>query len=285
MKSFLRLFVALCGAIIVGFQSTDAFGETTSERILRSNVLRAGYLVYPPGAIKDPNTNKLTGVHVEALEMVAKNLGFKLEWVEASGWGGMITDLGENKFDVMGSPVWANATRAKRAAFSAPLFWSGICAFVRADDGRFAKGLTGVDWATIKIATIDGEMSDIIAQSDFPVAKRVSLPQSADNSLMLLNVAERHADITFVEPYIAELFLKEHPGALKNVTPQDPLRVFPNCWMLPQGDVVLKEMIDTALAELVNSGQIDRLLAKHAGKTSLFFPVARPYRATEARAP
>jgi len=36
----------------------------------------------------------------------------------------------------------------------------------------------------------------------------------------------------FVEPYIANQFLASHPGSIKNVTADDPVRVFPNTMML-----------------------------------------------------
>jgi ABC-type amino acid transport substrate-binding protein len=238
----------------------------------------SGYVPYPPGLIKDPNTGKISGVFADAIAEAASNLGLKVEWVEEVGWGSMIEGLNANRYDLICSPVWANSTRAKVADFTVPLFFSGIDAYVRANDTRFSGSLGSVNASSVRISTIDGEMSAIIASHQFPSAQTISLPQTADDSQLLLNVSDGKADITFVEPYIANQFLKSHPGSVKNLTAEDPVRVFPNTMMLKKGDIRLKSMMDVALAELVNSGEIDKLLAKYAGSGLPFYPVSRPYR-------
>jgi ABC-type amino acid transport substrate-binding protein len=86
------------------------------------------------------------------------------------------------------------------------------------------------------------------------------------------------ADVTFVEPYIAQQFLKSHAGTVQNITLNAPIRVFPNTMMINKGDVRLQSMMNVALGELVNSGEIDRLLLKYAGRGLPFYPDAKPYR-------
>jgi ABC-type amino acid transport substrate-binding protein len=255
-----------------------AQADTAFDRVMSSGVIRCGYIPYPPGLIKDPNTGKITGVFAEAIEEAASNLGLKVNWVEEVGWGSMIEGLKAGRYDLVCSPVWANSSRAKFAEFTVPLFYSGIDAYVRADDNRFSSALSGVNSPNVRISTIDGEMSAIIASHEFPQTQTVSLPQTADDSQLLLDVTSNKADITFVEPYIADQFLKSHPGSLKNITPENPVRVFPNTMMLKQGDERLKSMMNVALDELVNGGEIDKLLDKYAGSEHPFYPVARPYR-------
>jgi ABC-type amino acid transport substrate-binding protein len=251
---------------------------TAYDRILASGVIRCGYVPYPPGLIKDPNTGKVSGVFADAIMEAAANLGLKVDWTEEVGWGSMIEGLNTDRYDLICSPVWANSSRAKVADFTTPLFYSGINAYVRSNDTRFSEALKVVNSQDVKIATIDGEMSAIIANNVFPNARTLSLPQTSDDSQLLLNVAEGKADITFVEPYIANLFLKSHPASVRNVTVGDPIRVFPNTMMLKKGDARLKSMLDIALGELVNSGEIDLLLKKYAGSGLPFYPVSKPYR-------
>ncbi len=251
--------------------------RSTYERVLASGVIKAGYMPYPPGCIKDPNSGRLSGIHVEVLEKAAKAMGFRVEWVEASGWGSIVEDVKSGRVDMIGSPVWANSTRGRLTAFSHALFWSGICAYVRADDTRFDGRLASIDDPKVRIATIDGEMSDIVARSDYPHAARVSLPQNSDNSMILESVAAGRADVVFVEPYIAQLYLRNKPDVLKNITPSSPVRIFPNSMMVPIDDPAFLLMINTALDELANSGEIDRLLLKYVPDRGAFFPNARPY--------
>jgi len=256
--------------------------ESLYDRVIKSGTIRCGYVIYPPGSIKDPNTGKLSGIFVEALESAAQNLGLKVEWKEEVGWGSMIEGLQTDRYDMICSPVWANTTRGKLVDFSVPLFFSGIGVYARQDDNRFSSDLKAINSETIKIATIDGEMSDIIARSQFPKAQRVSLPQLSDVSQVLLNVAQKRADVTFVEPYFGYQYLRNNPGTVKNFTPQKPVRVFGNTMMFKRGQTEFKSMLDIALLELINSGFVDELLDKYETFPGAFYRDAHPYR-TSAR--
>ena len=249
------------------------------DRVLSDGVIRAGYVPYPPGCIKDPNSGGLTGVFVETLEASAASLGLRVDWVEEVGWGTMIEGLKSNRYDMVGSPVWANASRARHADFTAPLFYSGIGVFVRADFAPASSGLEWIDSPQVAVATIDGEMSQIIKEDQFPQASVNSLPQLTDHAQLLLNVTERKADVTFVEPFIANRFLASNPGSLKNLVPTDPVRVFPNTMMINSGEDAFRQMLDVALSEQINRGLVDRLLEKYGGETRSFYRVARPYQA------
>lgn len=252
--------------------------ESAYQHILRTGTIRCGYVTYPPGLMKDANTGKLTGIFVDAINTVGANMGLKVEWAEEVGWGSMIEGLQANRYDLICSPVWANSTRGKLADFTVPLFYSGIGAYVRSDDHRFDNDPTKMNAPSVTVATVDGEMSSIIARQDFSRARQDSFPQLADVSQLLLEVTTKKADVTFVEPYIAELFLKSHPGAVRNVVADRPLRIFPNTMMLRKSDAALKSMLDTALLELINAGTVDESLRRYSPTATTFYPLAFPYR-------
>lgn len=257
---------------------SSAHSESDYHRVIQTGKIRAAYIPYPPGCVRDANTGELKGVFVETLEAASSALGLELEWAEEVGWGTMIEGLKTDRYEIVGSPVWANASRARQADFTTPLYYSGIGVYVRSDDGRGVDGLGWINSADVTVATIDGEMSQIIADQDFPRASLNSLPQLTDNAQLLLNVKEGKADVTFVEPYIANLFLKSHPGSLKNLVPGRPIRIFPNTVMVDKGEDALRRMLDTALAEQVNSGLVDGLLETYDPTGGSFYKVAHPYR-------
>lgn len=274
--------VALATALLaVNFQNGNQGAGNSSgtyENVLSSKTIRCGYVPYPPGLIKNPNTGAITGIFAEALQSSAKDLGYKIEWSEEVGWGTMIEGLNTGRYDAVCSPVWANSTRAQFAEFTNPIFYSGIGVYVRADDRRFDGDLSSIDTSNVTLATIDGEMTSIVADQDYPKAKRVALPQNADVSQVLLNVVNKKADVTFVEPYVAEEFMKANPGALRNLVPQRPVRVFANGVMVAKGNYKLKGLLDAMIAEAVNSGRADKMIAKYDIGQGTFYPVALPYR-------
>ena len=140
------------------------------------------------------------------------------------------------------------------------------------------NNLKAINSETVTIATIDGEMAEAIARSDFPKAKTLELPQLSDIASMLLNVKSRKADVAFVELYFAHEFLKNNPGSIKNITPDKPIRVFPNTVLLPQNEFKLKSLLNTALEELINLGVINKLIDKYEPAPGTFYRAKASYR-------
>lgn len=252
------------------------------DRVMQSGKIRCAYVLYSTFSIKDPNTGKLSGLGTDALELVAKNLGLKIEYTEEVGWGTMIEGLQQGRYDIVNCPVWTNSNRARLVDFSDPLCFSPIFAYVKAGDKRFVDNLKAINSDKIKIATIDGGTVEVIARSDFPKARKESLPQLSDVSQMLLTVTTGKADVVFTEPAVAALFLKHNPGELVNIDPTNPVRVFSNCWMFNRGEMEFKDMLNTALSEAMNSGAVEKIIRKYEPAPNAIYRVATPYRAPVA---
>jgi hypothetical protein len=48
--------------------------------------------------------------------------------------------------------------------------------------------------------------------------------------------------------------------------------------LVSKGNYELKGLLDVMMAEMVNSGRADRLIAKYDIGSGTFYPLARPYR-------
>lgn len=251
--------------------------ESVYERVLRTGTIRAGYAMYPPYCMKDANTGKLTGIFVDALEQAGKNLGFKIDWAEEVGWATMIEGLETNRYDIVPTGVWPNAIRAKHADFTVPLFFSTVGAYVRADDKRFDKSLDQLNNPSMRIAIIDGYVTEAIAKRRFPRANFLSHPDMSDSSGPLLDVVNKKADITFEEPGIVALFLKNNPGSVRNIAVGKPVSIFGNTMMFKINQPAFKSMLNATLIELLHEGFIDRLIKKYQPEKGIYYPVADPY--------
>ncbi len=254
-------------------QSTSVY-----DQVIKSGVIRAAYLDYPPACMKDPKTGKLKGIFVETLEKAADNCGLKVQWTEEVGWGSQIEGLQTGRYDIVGSPVWANPTRGKMTTLSIPLYYSGIGIYTRSNDNRFTKDWMKINDPGVKIATIDGETGDLIARSSFPLAQRVSSPQNTDISQKFLDITGNKADVFFAEPYFGYKYLQSNPGTIKNIAAEQPIRVLGNCYMMKQGEFNFKHMLDVAMEDLINSGFVDKELDKYEPAKNTFYRVAKPYR-------
>ncbi len=269
----------------VSAQTASTPSEPVYSRVLQSKKIRAAWLIYPPAVMKDASTGKLTGTFVDTLETVAHNLGLEVEWAaNETPWAEQIAGLDSDKFDIVGSPVWANPTRGKLTTLSNPVYYSSIGIYVRANDQRFGK-----DWAmggtfrgeqlinrsNMRIGVLEGETGEVIARNQFPLATTVPVPRDSTIPSLLQQVVDRQADLVFVEPYFAVEFQKNNPGKIVNVAEQHPVRVLGNVFMFRKGEHQFKQMIDVALEELQNNGGIDQLLTKYENEPGIF-PRARP---------
>ncbi len=283
------LKLAFAGALILlssmSLQSCSTSGVTSAkkveslyDRVMGKGTIRCGYVIYNPGCLKDPNTGKLSGIGIDTIEQVAKNLGLKVEWTEEVGWGTMLEGLETNRYDMIATPIWTNSNRARLVDFSEPLYYSPINVWVKAGDKRFTEvTLSSLNSPKYTIATVDGETAEVIANEDFPLAKKLSLTQLSGVEQVLLNVSSGKADASFEEPAVAKAFLDHNKGAIEQVKMARPIRVFPNCWMFKRGEMEFKNMLDTALAQLINSGAVEKIISKYEKHKGTLYRVALPY--------
>lgn len=252
--------------------------ETVYGRVLKSNTIKCAFLNYPPACMKDTKTGQMSGIFVEVIEKAANNLGMKVEWTEEVGWGSQIEGLDKDRYDLVGSPVWANPKRGKLTALSIPAYYSGIGVYVRANENRFDKDFSKINSKDVKVGTIDGETSDLIADNDFPNATKQSSPENSDISQKFLDLDKKSCDVVFAEPYFAFEYSKNNPGKIKNIAADKPIRLFGNVYMMKAGEWQLKQMLDVAIQDLINSGFVDKVISKYEPAPNLFYRVAAPYR-------
>lgn len=277
----IALISGILGGLLSGHDSHDsnrAAAMSVRQRVLSSNTIRAAYLVRPPNIIKDPNTGKLSGIFVDVLEEIGHRAGLRIEWVEEVTWSTMMEGLNSGRYDIVGTGIWRNATRGKAADFTLPLFYSGVGAFVGAGDHRFDDNLGRLNDTSIKIATIDGEMAEIIARTEFPAAQTVALTQVSDTSQLLMEVQSGKADATFLAAQIGARYIEKNPATVRNITLSAPLRVFPESMVIRSGEYDFKAMLDAAITELVNSNFVEKTIRKYDTHPESYYLVALSYR-------
>lgn len=254
--------------------------DSAYDRVLEAKKLRVAYISYPPSFIKDAKTGEYSGIFHEVLKEMADRMELQVEYVEETAWGTMIESVRSGRVDIVCTGLWPNATRGKFVDFTDPVYFSPIRAYVRAGDARFDGNLAAINTQDVKIATIDGEMSSIIAKADFTTAKPHELPQTTDVAQLLLEVSTGKADVTFVEPAVAELFAASNPNKIQAVKNVDPVRVFPNVMMVAKGEANLLSMLNTAMGEVANTGVVDKIVTKYETKPGVFLRRQRPYQQT-----
>lgn len=275
------LFMALMAASLGGScrpPSDRAATDVAYNRVLRTGTLRVAYISYGTSFTKDPNTGNYSGIMHDALEDIARRMGLRVEYVAETAWGTMVEEVSGGRVDLVCTGLWPNATRGKYVDFTEPVYFSPVRAYVRVGNRAFDSDLSAINSPSVRIATVDGEMTSIIAAADFPRATADAHPQTTDVAQMLMEVATRRAAVTFVEPAIANAFLRTNTGTVEPVRGVDPLRVFPNVFMIAKGESKLLSMLNTALEEAANTGALDRIVQRYESTPGEYLRRQVPYR-------
>lgn len=286
--ALLALFAAVLAVLLSAFAITRtqgpaaAPGQSHLERIREKGELRVGYIVFPPYISRDSRSGRMSGIFATFTEELAKNLGAKLIWVEEVNLTNLSAGLDSNRFDMIVTPLWRSADRAKAVQFSTPLFYSVVGTYVRANDNRFDGDLRRLNDASIKVAAIDGELAGEIARTDFPKAQLNELPQLVDYSQLMTEVASGKADVTFYNRIFARRFMRRNPGKIQEVGGVPPVRVFAECYMYPIGDLRFAAAMDSSLSELLDNGALERALAANGEDPKEYYLRPKPYQEPQA---
>ncbi|MGD9649742.1 MAG: substrate-binding periplasmic protein [Dongiaceae bacterium] len=237
--------------------------ESAFARVMRTNILRCGYVILPPEFERDPNTGKFGGIAHDLAEELGKRLNLKIEWTEEVNFATIGAAMEAGRFDAFCFTSYRYSPLARVMDYSLPVFYTATGVYVRSNDHRFDNNFSAINDPAVTLATIDGEMSQFIARDDFPNAKTLSLPQSTPLSDMLQNVVTNKADVAFSNSAIAAPYLVANPGQLRNIAVDKPIRVFGHGFGLKAGEHELKAAIDIVFAEMLNDGTVEKILARH----------------------
>ncbi len=248
--------------------------ESVYAKVMKTRTLRCGYILFPPAVIKDPNTGEFSGIAVDIMQKIGERLGLKIDWTEEVSFATNVQGLQTGRYDAVCITYWMNPNEGKFVGFSVPFYYSGMVGAQQCE-----KQKNQADWndPAFKIAMVDGSVASRLAAARFPKAQSLTLPNSADVTQLLMNVATAKADMAFVEPF--QIFDWNAKNTDKKLCADDkPVAVFPNVIALPQGDTAFKSMIDAALTDIINNGEMSDILNKHEKYPGSFYRLAKPYR-------
>jgi len=254
----------------------EAKKETRLDQIKRTGVLRCGYFQWPTITEKDPNTGKMSGLSVDLLEQIGKQLSLKIEWTTEITIPNVPTDLANGRYDVVCSPFYATPSRAREMDFTAPVMFHPAYLYVRTDDMRFENNYAAANDPSVKFSTIDGDFSFIAAEENFPKSAKAALPQTASGSEIFLNIATQKADVVVTEPVAYTMFNKTNSGLVRRVA-GPPVRVMPVGFPIPMDEMALKHALDTTISNIQGSGMLDALFDKYEPKDAKFLRLPKPY--------
>jgi ABC-type amino acid transport substrate-binding protein len=255
--------------------------ESAYDRVMRTQTLRCGYVVWSPSLIKDPNSGKLSGIFYDYTEALGQALHLKIEWAEEVGWGDFPAALNSGRIDAVCAGVWPNAARARVIDFIRPVFYAPTYAWVRAEDKRFDNNIEAINDPSVTIAVLEGTTMAVIAAQDFPKAKILQLPQTSSVAEIFVSLADGKADVTLQSASAEHQYDENNPGKIRRIEAKMPLRFGAQCLAIAGGQDRLRRMLDLATDEMISGGQLDKIIEPYDTVPGAIVRVALPVRSKE----
>jgi cyclohexadienyl dehydratase len=252
-----RSLVCVLAAVGVG---AAAFASA-QERSRLDDVIRAGKLrVCTPGDYKPFSLAKADGSYegldIDLMRSAAKALGVQPEFVKTS-WPKLMDDFVE-KCDIAVGGISVTTDRAKRAAFSNAYMVNGKAPITKCENVSKFQTVADINKPTVTVITNPGGSNERFVRANLPLAKVVVYN---DNVTIFDEILKGHADVMISESVETVTQQKARPG-LCAVNPDKPLQYGEMAWLLPRGDVAMKEWVDTWLHLSKAGGEYDRMLAE-----------------------
>jgi len=263
--------IAIVLSLFVLFRSRNDTTTTTDntppvlgllERIDKKGELHAGYGVYPPYTIEDPNTKQVSGYSVDVIEQVASELKCKVVWHRLN-WNTMNADLQRGDFDIIADPIFITIPRAREFSFTEPYayFAEGI-AVVRINDSRFGK-FDDLDQPNLRIAVGQGWASETFVKNRLTKASIVAVQTNTDLLQVFNEVVAGRADVAVADGADAERFVKEHSTTVKALFMDNPPAFMPAAFALRVSDTKGTKFISDSLRNLRTTGILDAYAKKY----------------------
>jgi len=271
MKKLFFAFFILC----LSLPAVAAEKESAYDRITKTKTLRCAYTTYPPFISKDANTGKMSGLFYDLTNELGRQLSLKVDWVEEVGSDAIFEGLNTGRYDAVCAGYAATPARTWGGDFLKTMIFVPFEMYVRADEKRF-KTTEDFNSPDVTLATMDGEMSQIVANEFFPRAKQASVSGLTPGADRMMMVAAGKADAVPIDAPIGREYMDHNPGKVK-LFGGKPLRLEGSTLIIPHNEFALKSMMDTAIDSMQWNGVTERILNKYAKYAGSFLLPVQPY--------
>ncbi|RZL62587.1 MAG: transporter substrate-binding domain-containing protein [Variovorax sp.] len=227
------------------------------DKILESKVLRVGTPGdYRPFAIKAENG--YSGHDIDVIELVAKEMGVKIEYVPTS-WPNLMKDIQANKFDVAVGGITRNVTRIRQIEMLPGYAPFGKVALVRAaDKARFSKP-DDLNQPSVRVIKNPGGTNEAYVLEKLKAAQVSTHDKNAEIPAL---IAEGKGDAMITETYEALHYSKADPRlhAAYLDAPLTPINTLG--FMLPADDADYSRVMGFVWGLLADRGSLKQVADK-----------------------
>lgn len=266
--------LAAAGAGLGKFATSRAHAATAKE-IQDSKKIRMGVIPYPPMTVRDPKTDKFSGLWVDGPTYMYQQMGLEVELVETK-WSTFASGLQSDQFDVFVGGSFATPRRAMAIDFSRPVMYMGHSASIHKRDAAKYKTMRDLDKKGITVATILGSSGHEYLRQNFKNAKIRTL-DTGDLTAGSLEVLAGRADAAVQDAFKIAQMVTQHPDQLVDLAGATPFYVLPLAYAVAKGNAELLQMTNTALEWMESAGKWQEMAEPYKGQLAGVYYLDRKY--------
>lgn len=262
---------ALVAIITVLLTLPGAAGAaSTLEKIKQTGTLKACFAQQQPDNYKDPKTGQWTGVMPDLLNVLAKWMKVKVEFVEV-GWDVAVLSLKQGTCDLFASSIVYTAPRAMEIAFATPFGAKGDNIIIAKKNPKNIKTYSDLNNPNITIVAELGTREQENALRLFPRAKTLSV--KVPSSVQIIDWVKRGDADAAVLPTITSRWWLNVPenadwGAIG--FPGKDFGNAPNGWAVRQGEPDWLNFLNSYVAWVSANGMAQQLYDEYSERTNPF---------------
>ena len=254
-RRIILLVLLLVGAALFGYREySDPF-----NRIKRTGIIRVGMTGdYLPISYLNEDTGTYEGFDVELVEVLADELGVKIEYVPTS-WPTLMEDTLNGKFDIAICGITVTEDREEKALMSDGYFENGKTILIRSEDIDKYKTLEDLNKKEVVIMENPGGTNERFVRENLPEATLIIHENNAEIPHL---IAEGEADVMITETAEAGYYVQmDDRLAAPLIT--EPFTHGQLGILMPKGYEKLLKYINKFIEKEKDSGLIEMLANKY----------------------
>ena len=220
----------------------------------KETILRIGTNAeYPPFEFK--NGDQFAGVDMDMVKALAEKMGMKYEIIDMD-FDALIPSLTSNKIDVAVSAITITAERQNQVDFSVPYYIANQVIIAKPDN---KIGISKIeDIVKYKVGAQNGTTGQIYITEnlvDKKLMKADNLKKYSTNIEAITDMLNGNIDFVIIDDSAAQGYAK-----LKPISIIHKIETNENYGIALQKNSPYKEKINTALTEMLNSGEVLKII-------------------------
>jgi polar amino acid transport system substrate-binding protein len=240
---------------MVALSTTAAHADLLDDIMKAKKIRIATDMAIPPSGMMDANL-KPTGSDVETAQLLAKDLGLELEFVQTTG-ATRIPNIQTNKADIIISTLSVTPERAKVIDFTkAYAALQSVVACLKTVDVKGWDDLKGKTIAVSRGTTQDTELSNM-------KDRNLTLARFDDDATMVTAAVSGQADCVATSATIANQIGVKNPS--RTFEPKVLIRTFDLAIGVRKGEPRLVEKLNEWISTNLKNGKLNEIYKKFHG--------------------